>query len=148
MLVSSAASHCLVTISLLAVPRLGCKPFARYHHPKVNEMCRDVHKFTDDVTSKTYDFTRRHTFDRGVRNLKQFYGTVNDIRTSVGNSLNDVYYTLKRSLRGSVGDVKNRVVDVVETTAENAKEYYDAGIQKVHHLIEELKQEREKILGA
>ena len=42
--------------------------------------------------------------------------------------------------------LKNRVNDAVETTAENAKEYYDAGIQKVNNaLVEELKHEREKI---
>ncbi len=127
---------------------MACKPFERFHHAKVNAVCKDVNHLTTDLTKKGYDFTRRHTYERGVRNLKQFYGSFNDIKDSVLNSLSDVYSTTKNSLGGSVGDVKNRVTDAVETTAENAKEYYDAGIKKVNHLIEELKTEREKILGA
>lgn len=127
---------------------MACKPFQRFHHAKVNEICRDVDHFTSGLTHNTYDFTRRHTFDRGLRNLKQVFGSAKDVKNSVLSSLNDVYYSVKGSLSGSVGDVRNRVADVVETTTENAKEYYDAGIQKVNHLIEELKQEREKILGA
>jgi predicted RecB family nuclease len=127
---------------------LVCKPFQRFHHAKVNDACRNVDHLRTDFTDNSYSFLRRHTYDRGLRNLKQFYGSANDIKDSLLNSFNDVYYSAKSSLRGSVGGVKSRVADVVETTSENAKEYYDAGIQKVHSLIEELKQEREKILGA
>jgi len=109
---------------------------------------RDLDQFTTNLTKNAYDFGRRHTYERGVRNLKQFHSSFTDLKDSILNSLNDVYYSAKNSLRGSVGGVKDRVSDVVETTAENAKEYYDAGIQKVNSLIEELKHEREKILGA
>ena len=137
-----------IVCSRFLVPPLVCKPFQHILHPKVNQICRDTHRYTKDVSDNAYDFTRRHTYERGVRNLKQVYNSAQDVKNSVLNSLNDVYYSLKRSLRGSVGGVKSRVADVVETTAENAKEYYDAGIQKVNNLIEELKQEREKILGA
>ena len=49
---------------------------------------------------------------------------------------------MKNKLLGSFRSVKNRVVGVVETTTDNAKEYYEAGLQKVNKLIEELKQER------
>jgi hypothetical protein len=136
-----------IEFTFFLVPYLACKPFHRFHHSKVNDACRDVQHLTSELTHKTYDFTRRHTFDRGLRNIKQVYGSADDIKNSLFSSLSDAYYTAKKSLRGSVGGVKNRVSDVVETTAENAKEYYDAGIQKVNHLIEDLKQEREKILG-
>ena len=64
------------------------------------------------------------------------------------SSLNDIYASLKRRLTISVGDVKQKVSDAVETTAENAKGYCDAGLQKMHSLLEELKHEREKYLGA
>ncbi|UJR37117.1 hypothetical protein I4U23_029821 [Adineta vaga] len=138
----------LLLVALFTIPPFACKPLKHLLHPKVNDACRDVQHLTKDLSGSTYDFTRRHTYDRGVRNLKQVYGSAQDLKNSVLNSLNDVYYSLKQTLRGSVGGVKNRVTDAVETTAENAKEYYDAGIQKVNHLIEELKQEREKILGA
>ncbi|CAF0883105.1 unnamed protein product [Adineta steineri] len=137
----------LIFLGLYTLPFLACKPFERFHHPKVVDVCRDVHDYTQNLTKNTYKFARGHTYERGLRNLKQVYRSAQDVKDSVLNSLNDVYYTGKRALRGSVGGVKNRVSDAVETTAENAKEYYDAGIQKVHNLIEELKQEREKILG-
>ncbi len=138
----------LIISCFFLVPYLVCKPFARFHHQKVNAACDDVQHFTSDLGHKSYDFTRRHTFDRGLRNFKQVYGSAKDIKNSVLSSLSDLYYTTKGSLSGSVGDVRNRVSDAVETTAENAKEYYDAGIKKVNNLIEELKQEREKLLGA
>ncbi|CAF1087695.1 unnamed protein product [Rotaria sp. Silwood1] len=137
----------LIFLGLYALPYFVCKPFEKYHHSSVNNMCRNIDDYTQNLTHKTYDFTRRHTFDRGIRNFKQFYRSSTDIKDSLLNSLNDVYHSIKESLQGSVHNVKNRVSDVVETTTDNAKEYYDAGIQKVNHLIEELKQEREKILG-
>ncbi|CAF0915740.1 unnamed protein product [Rotaria sordida] len=138
----------LIFLSLYALPYLVCKPFEHNRDSNVNHMCRNLNDYTTNLTGNTYDFTRRHTFDRGTRNLKQVYNSAHDIKDSIFNSLNDVYYSIKKSLKGSVYDVKDRVADVVETTADNAKEYYDAGIKKVNHLIEELKHEREKILGA
>lgn len=130
------------------VPNLACKPFQRFHHAKVNQACRNLHDFSSDLTSNVYDFTRRHTYERGLRNFKQVYRSSNDIKDSILSSLKDAYYSTKNTLTGSVGGVKDRVSGVVETTAENAKDYYDAGIQKVHQIIDELKQEREKLLGA
>ena len=141
----------LIISCFFLVPNLAgfaCKPLGRFIHPKVKDVCHDVQHFTSDLGHKSYNFTRRHTFDRGLRNIKQVYGSANDIKNSVLSSLSDLYYSTKGSLSGSVGDVRHRVSDAVETTAENAKEYYDAGIKKVNHLIEELKQEREKLLGA
>jgi predicted RecB family nuclease len=135
-------------ISFSLVPPLACKPFQRFHHAKVNQACQDLDHFSSNLTGNAYNFARRHTYERGLRNFKQVYGSFNDIKDSVLNSLNDAYGTARKSLTGSFGGVKNRVTGAVETTAENAKEYYDAGIQKVNNLIEELKQEREKILGA
>ena len=119
----------------------------RFRHAKVTEVCRDAHRFSTDFTKKISDFTRRHTYERGLRNFKQVHGSFTDLKNSISSSLGDVYYTAKSFLRGGVGDAKDRFSGVIETTAENAKEYYDAGIQKVHHLIDELKNEREKILG-
>ncbi len=126
---------------------MGCKPFERFHHAKVNEICENVHHLTNNLTKNGYNFVRRHTYERGLRNLKQVHASYSDIKDSLLNSLSDVYYSTKSSLLGGMGGVKDRFSGVVETTAENAKEYYDAGIQKVNSLIEELKQEREKILG-
>ncbi len=126
---------------------MACKPFQHYHHAKVNEACHSLAGYTSNLTTNTYNFVRRHTYERGLRNFKQAYSSFNDLKDSVLSSLNNVFYSTRQFLRGSYGGVKDRVTDVVETTAENAKEYYDAGIQKVNSLIEELKQEREKYLG-
>jgi hypothetical protein len=63
------------------------------------------------------------------------------------NSADDVYYNLKKTFRRKVGDVKERVTDAVESTKDNAKEYCDAGLQKVNALVDELKREKEKFLG-
>lgn len=127
--------------------QLGCTPLERFRHAKVNEVCRNAHRVSSDFTNKVYDFTRRNTYERGLRNFKQVYGSFTDLKNSISSSLGDVYYTTKSFLRGGMGGAKDRFSGVIETTAENAKEYYDAGIQKVHHLIDELKNEREKILG-
>jgi SUN domain-containing protein 1/2 len=137
----------LLLLGLYALPQLGCKPFERFHHAKVNEICENVHHLTNNLTKNGYNFVRRHTYERGLRNLKQVHASYSDIKDSLLNSLSDAYYSTKSSLLGGMGGVKDRFSGVVETTAENAKEYYDAGIQKVNSLIEELKQEREKILG-
>lgn len=127
---------------------MACKPFSHLYPPRVNEICRNVQHHTNDITNKVHDFTRRHTYERGLRNLKQAYGSFTDLKNSLSSSLGDVYYSAKSFLRGGVGDAKDRFSGVIETTAENAKEYYDAGIQKLHHLIEDLKHEREKLLGS
>lgn len=107
-----------------------------------------MHRFTNKWTKKTYDVMRRHTYDRGVENLKRFHTTSHDLKDSVLSSLSDIYSSLKRRLTISVGDVKQKVADVVETTSENAKGYCDAGLQKMNSLLKELKDEREKYLGA
>ena len=69
------------------------------------------------------------------------------MKDSLLNSLDDVYFNLKKSWRRTVGEVKNRVSNVVGSTKENAKEYCDAGLQKMNNLVEEVKREREKYLG-
>lgn len=121
-----------------------CKPFEKHLPAKVNTICRDVQNYQRN----TKDFVRRHTYDRGVRNVKRLYNSMTDIKNSVWGSLNDMYSSIRNRLKNSVLGVRSRVADVVESTTDNAKEYYDAGIQKVNKLIEELKQEREKVLGA
>jgi hypothetical protein len=126
---------------------LGCKPLERFQHAKVNQICHDAYGLTTNLTKNAYNFIRRNTYERGLRNLKQVHGSYTDIKDSLLNSLSGAYQSTKNTLLGGMGGVKDRFSGVVETTAENAKEYYDAGIQKVNSLIEELKQEREKVLG-
>ena len=127
---------------------MACKPFERYHHSKVNKFCRDIHYYTNDLTSNTYAFARRHTYERGVRNFKQFYRSTTYIKDSVLSSLSNVFSSIKTTLWTLFGGMKNRIVDVVRTTTDNAKESYDAGIQKVNSLIKEWRQERKFFLRA
>ena len=130
------------------MPHLVCKPFQYYPIAQVNNACRAVNRHTQDLTKKAYDFTRRHTYERGIRNLKEAYVTFTDLKDSIWSSLRDILYSARKSLPDTVSDVKQRVADVVESTTENAKEYCDAGVQKMSKLMEELKHEREKYLGA
>lgn len=138
----------LILFAVYTLPFFACKPFQYYPIAKVNDVCRGVHRYTNSLTKKTYDFTRRHTYERGLRNLKQAYGSAHDLKDSIRSSLTDIYYSLRSSLSSSVGDVKQKVADAVESTTENAKGYCDAGVQKMNSLLEELKHEREKYLGA
>ena len=136
-----------ITILLCLVPQLGCKPLERLQHAKVNQICKDTTGLVTNLTKNTYNFLRRNTYERGLRNIKQVHGSLTDIKDSLLNSLSGAYSSTKNALLGGMGGVRDKFSGVVETTAENAKEYYDAGIQKVNSLIEELKQEREKVLG-
>ena len=113
----------------------------------MNGVCRDVYHYANNFTRAAYDFTRRHTYERSIRNLKQFYRSARDMKGSICSSLEDVFYSIRGSLSGSMDGVKQRVSEVVESTAEGAKEYCDVGLQKMNKLIDELKHEREKYLG-
>jgi hypothetical protein len=61
--------------------------------------------------------------------------------------VDDVYYNIKKSFNRKVRDVTDRVSGAVDSTKENAKEYCDAGLNKMNGLIDEVKREREKFLG-
>lgn len=138
----------MLNMYYFAVPMLACKPLEQYQNTTVNEMCRKIVYHIKHIPSDAFNFIRRHTYDRGVRNAKRLYRSAADINQSLFSSLNDIYSSFTNSIRGSVRDVKNRVTDAVETTTDNAKEYYEVGLQKINSLIEDLKQEREKFRGA
>ena len=113
----------------------------------MNVVCRDVYHLANNFTSTAYNFMRRHTYERSIRNFKQFYRSATDMKGSIFSSLEDAFYSLRGSLSGRMSGVKQRVSEVVESTAEGAKEYCDVGLQKMNKLIDELKHEREKYLG-
>jgi ElaB/YqjD/DUF883 family membrane-anchored ribosome-binding protein len=132
---------------LLLVPYLACKPFQYYPIGQVNQVCRDVRRYTDDMSRKVYHNTRYYTCDRGLLNLKRFYRSSMDLKDSISTSLSDVLSSVRSSLFSSVHSLKDRVEQVVRSTKENAKEYRDAGVHRLHDLIEELERERDKYLG-
>ncbi|CAF5229101.1 unnamed protein product, partial [Rotaria magnacalcarata] len=121
------------------VPYLACKPFANNRNSKVNAICQNI--------QHTTDFTRFRTYNLGLLKLQKAYRSTIDVKKPVLKSLSNFCSSTKNKLLGSFRGVKNRVVGVVETTTDNAKEYYEAGLQRVNKLIEELKQEREKVVG-
>jgi hypothetical protein len=129
------------------VPYLVCKPFHYYPIPKVNEFCSHIDRSIDDFTKNTYKFTRRHTYELGLRNFKQIHRYGQDMKDSLTISFNNLIHSTKKSVSGSYGTLKQRVNTVVESSKENAREYCDAGLQKLNKLIEDLKQERDKYLG-
>lgn len=129
----------VILLTVYALPYLACKPFANNRNSKVNAICQNI--------QHTTDFTRFRTYNLGVLKLKKVYRSTIDIKNSALKSLCNFCSSTKNKLLGSFRGVKNRVVGVVETTTDNAKEFYEAGLQKVNKLIEELKQEREKVVG-
>ena len=126
---------------------MACKPLEHYPESKIYQNCRNFQEFANNVTNKSVNFVREQTYNRGVRNLKGFYHTIQDAKDSIFNSLDDVYFNIKKQFHRKVENVKERVTDAVESTKDNAKEYCDAGLQKVNGLIDELKREKEKFLG-
>jgi len=126
---------------------LICKPFEHYPESKIYQNCRNFQGFATNVTNSSVNFIREQTYNRGIRNVKGFYHWTIDLKNSLFNSLDDIYFNIKKSLRRRVVNVKERVTDAVESTKENAKEYCDAGLQKVNGLVEELRREKEKYLG-
>ncbi|CAM2716297.1 unnamed protein product [Rotaria socialis] len=129
----------IILLTVYALPYLACKPFANNRNSKVNTICQNI--------QHTTDFTRFRTYNLGLLKLQKVYRSTINVKNSVLKSLSNFCSSTKNKLLGSFRGVKNRVVGVVETTTDNAKEYYEAGLQKVNKLIEELKQEREKVVG-
>jgi hypothetical protein len=126
---------------------LVCKPFEHYPESKIYQNCRNFQTFANNVTNNSVNFIQEQTYKRGIRNVKGLYHWTIDLKNSLLNSLDDIYFNIKKSLRRKVVDVKERVTDTYEATKENAKEYCDAGLQKVNGLVEELKREKAKYLG-
>ena len=129
------------------VPHLACRPLEHYPESKIYQECRHFQEYAHNVTNQTVGYLRDHTYDRGVRNLQQVYGSALDVKNSLVDSVDDAYQNMKKSVRRSVDRVENYFTDVVDTTKDNAKEYCDAGLQKVNALVDEVKRERQKILG-
>ncbi|CAM4795814.1 unnamed protein product [Rotaria magnacalcarata] len=129
----------IILLTVYALPYLACKPFANNRNSKVNAICQNI--------QHTTDFTRFRTYNLGLLKLQKAYRSTIDVKKPVLKSLSNFCSSTKNKLLGSFRGVKNRVVGVVETTTDNAKEYYEAGLQRVNKLIEELKQEREKVVG-
>ncbi|CAF0845162.1 unnamed protein product [Didymodactylos carnosus] len=137
----------LLLLGLYALPWLVCKPFDHYPESTPYALCNGIKNFSLSVTNGTYNFVRHNTYDRISHNIRRGRRSINDLKDSIYSSLEDVYYSVKKSLKTSVVEVKEKVADVYDHTAENAKQYCDAGLQKMNSVIEDLKKEREKFLG-
>ena len=147
MLVSPSSCLSLLFNPVVLVPHLACRPLEHYPESKIYKECRHFQDYAHNVTNQTVGYLRDHTYDRGVRNLKQVYGSALDVKDSLVNSVDDAYQNVKKSLRRSVDRVEDYFTDVVDTTKDNAKEYCDAGLHKVNALVDEVKREREKFFG-
>jgi hypothetical protein len=127
---------------------LACKPFEHYPESKLYQNCRHFQEYTNNVTNNSLKFVQEQTYNRGVGLFKRLYYWTINLKDSLLNYLDDVYFNIKKFFRRKVVDVKDRVSDVVETTKDNAKEYCDAGLKKVNGLVEEFRREKEKYLGS
>ena len=133
----------LLFSGIYVVPQLACRPFEHYPKTKIHQQCRLFKEYRQNLTDQTLHTLRHDTF----RNLNEFYHSTAKWKQMATDKITGFYSRSSIFFRRSMTDVKDRVSNVVETTAENAKEYCDAGIQKINALIEEVKQEREKYFG-
>ncbi|CAF0810243.1 unnamed protein product [Didymodactylos carnosus] len=137
----------ILLLALYAVPWLVCRRVEHYPQSLPYALCSGVKNFTSSLTNNTYNFARHNTYDRVKHGIRRGSRTANDLRDSIYSSLEDVYYSGKKLLKTSVGEVKGKVADVYDSTTDNAKQYCDAGLKKMNTVIEDLKKEREKVLG-
>jgi hypothetical protein len=113
-----------------------CRPLEHYPESKIYKECRHFQQYAQNKTNESVGYLRDHTFAPGVRNLRQVYGSALDVKSSLFHSLNDVYQS-----------VRSYFTRVVDTTTDTAKEYCDAGLHKVNALVDQVKRERETLLG-
>jgi len=137
----------LLFLGFYAFPNLACKPFEHYPESKLYQGCRRFQEYANNVTNQSVHFVGDQTYNRGLRTVKSISHTVKDAKDSVFSYIDDIYYNIKKTFHRKVDDVKDRVSDAVVSTKDNAKDYCDAGLQKVNSLVEELKREKEKYLG-
>ena len=92
-------------------------------------------------------YLRDHTFNRSVNYVNRFYRWMINLKNNFFNRLDDIYYGWKRQWQRKVDNSKEVLSETVGSVKDNAKEYCDAGIQKVTVIIEELKREKDRLLG-
>ena len=107
-----------------------------------------MHEYADNVTRQSLHFVEDQTYNRGGRVLQTALTTTKNAKNTVLNKFDDVYYGVKKFFHRKVDNVKESVGEAVETTTDSAKQYCEAGLQKVNNLIEEFKREKEKYLGS
>ncbi|CAF1390473.1 unnamed protein product, partial [Adineta ricciae] len=138
----------LLFLGFYAFPHLACKPFEHYPESKLYQGCRRFQEYADNVTRQSVHFVEDQTYNRGGRVLQTILTTTKNAKNTVLNKFDDVYYGVKKFFHRKVDNVKETVGEAVETTTDSAKQYCEAGLQKVNNLIEEFKREKEKYLGS
>jgi hypothetical protein len=127
---------------------LACKPFEHYPESKIYQNCRNLQQYANNVTNNSINYLQYQTVNRGGNIVKRFYHYVIYLKDSLFNFLDDIYASITKTFRRKVKDSKDSVNDAVDLAKQNAKEYCDAGLQKVNGLIEDLKREKAKYFGA
>lgn len=121
----------LLFFLLYVFPQSICKPFEHYPESKIYQQCRLFEEYTKNVTNDCSNRIRQD-FSQSFRYVKK-------CREYLSDKFDDCTQSIKRWFSG----VKQPVGEALDT----AKEYCDAGLNKVNQLIEEVKKEREKFPG-
>ena len=117
----------LLGLVLYFFPHTLCKPFEHYPESKIYQQCRTFEDYTRNVSKKVgEDFS--HSFRYADK-----------AKAIVADRYDDFVQLLKRWFGG--------VKKPVDNALDSAKDFCDAGMNKVNQLIEEVKREREKFLG-
>ncbi|UJR09101.1 hypothetical protein I4U23_013348 [Adineta vaga] len=138
----------LLFLGFYVFPHLACKPFEHYPESKLYQGCRRFQEYANNVTNQSVQFIENQTYKRGTSTLKTVWNKMNNVKDSVLSKIDDGYYNIKKLFHRKIDNVKERVNGAVEVTKDNAKDYCEAGLEKVNRVIEELKREKEKFLGS
>jgi hypothetical protein len=100
-----------------------------------------------DITNRTWMSIRHHAFDESTRHVQQAYRSICQLNNVLWISIAHIYGNVKQCVSSTSYLVRDRFTSVMTSTTDNAKEYCDVGLKKMHSLIDEVKREREKFLG-
>jgi len=122
----------LLFLFFIVFPHSICKPFEHYPESKLYQNCRSFNEFVENATHNLTtklrdDFSQSFRYAKGIR--EYFVDKLDDFRQMIR--------------RWFSGFVKQPVGEALDT----AKDFCDSGMQKVNHLIDEVKREREKLFG-
>ncbi|CAF1623939.1 unnamed protein product [Rotaria magnacalcarata] len=138
----------LLLLGVYFLPNLACKSLEHYPQSKAYQQCRAFQKYRNTQIDKSITFLRENTFKCSIDCFKKCYQSLVNIQKSIINFLGGLYSNTRKGFYRQYIRIKRSVTSIVGTTKENAKENFDASVQKVNDLIEEFKREKDKFFGS
>lgn len=124
-----------------------CKPFEHYPESKLYQNCRKFQEYANNVTNSSVDFIRKQTYNRDFNFYKSGLNSIKNLKDSTLDKLDDYYVAIRKFFRRKATKVTEDVNDVVGPAADTAKKYCEDGLAKINRLYEDVKREKDKLLG-